>query len=205
MTVCAIPECGLPVKGRGWCRKHYLRWYKHGDPLHLEQRRGICSVEGCDDKHHAKELCASHYYRLWRSGDPLPPERPTICGVSGCVSAIYAKGLCGMHYQRVRHHGSVADPRVPFEDRFWAKVDKDADCWEWRGSRNHKGYGLARRRDGKGIQAHRLAYELTVGPIPEGLEIDHLCVNRGCVNPSHLEPVTHTENIRRGYARRRAG
>lgn len=81
--------------------------------------------------------------------------------------------------------------------RFWDKVDLSGDCWEWTASRNAGGYGqfwLA----GTVTLAHRLAYELLVGPIPDGLEIDHLCRNRGCVKPSHLQPVSHTENVRRG-------
>jgi len=80
-----------------------------------------------------------------------------------------------------------------FEQRFWAKVDRRAEgeCWEWHGWRNAKGYGMF-RPDWKGNarRVHRLAYELLVGSIPPGLALDHLCRNRACVNPSHLEPVT---------------
>lgn len=87
--------------------------------------------------------------------------------------------------------------------RFWAKVEKHGDgcsccggCWHWRSSKR-AGYGLF--SDGpKRLSAHRTAYELLVGPIPEGLSLDHLCRNTGCVNPDHLEPVTHQENVRRG-------
>lgn len=92
---------------------------------------------------------------------------------------------------------------APLEERFWAKVDKSrgpAGCWLWLGSRLPKGYGTLHHQ-GKRCYAHRIAYTLAIGPIPEGLEIDHVydrgCTYRHCVNPAHLEPVTHKENNRR--------
>lgn len=66
-------------------------------------------------------------------------------------------------------------------------------CWEWTGQMNDAGYGIARKR-----RAHRVIYELLVGPIAPGLQLDHLCRNRCCVRPDHLEPVTQAENLRRG-------
>lgn len=87
----------------------------------------------------------------------------------------------------------------PLAERFWEKVDRSGDCWLWLAGHNGSGYGLiglGRRGQGKGL-AHRLAYEMLVGPIPPGSEIDHLCRNPACVNPAHLQPVTHRENILR--------
>ena len=82
-----------------------------------------------------------------------------------------------------------------YVERFWSRVVKDDGCWEWTGTHLPTGYGTF----GKAY-THRFAYELEVGSIPEGYDIDHLCRNRGCCNPAHLEAVTHYENTRRAWA-----
>ena len=84
-------------------------------------------------------------------------------------------------------------------ERFWEKVDATGDCWEWTSSRTRKGYGGFRAVSGW-ASAHRWAYEHLVGPIPPGLQIDHLCRVRHCVNPDHMEPVTNQVNQLRGTA-----
>ncbi len=81
-------------------------------------------------------------------------------------------------------------------ERFWSKVEKTPTCWLWHGARS-KGYGQF-SVNGKLIRAHRLAYEDTVGPIPAGLTLDHLCRVHACVNPTHLEPVDNRTNVLRG-------
>jgi hypothetical protein len=78
-----------------------------------------------------------------------------------------------------------------------ARTDMGPDCWLWTGAVDAKGYGRVLTPDGH-RPAHRLAYELAVGPIPDGLVIDHLCRTPGCINPDHLEPVTRRENTLRG-------
>lgn len=94
---------------------------------------------------------------------------------------------------------SYGRPRQNREARFWAKVRRSDGCWEWQGSLSSKGYGVFWDADHKNnLLAHRVAYELVTGPIPDGLQLDHLCRNRRCVNPAHLEPVTGKENLLRG-------
>lgn len=82
--------------------------------------------------------------------------------------------------------------------RFWSKVDATGDCWLWKGHVGGQGYGYFNVARGIVMRAHRLAYELEHGAIPRGLVVDHLCRNRLCVNPAHLEPVTNRENVLRG-------
>lgn len=95
----------------------------------------------------------------------------------------------------------------PVADRLWEKVEKTDTCWLWRGATNNRGYGqmvVGSLLDGskRKVLVHRLSYELLVGPIPEGLVIDHVrnrgCTHQTCVNPAHLEAVTQRENLRRG-------
>lgn len=83
-------------------------------------------------------------------------------------------------------------------DRLSDKFVVGDGCWEWTAARNQFGYGVIHRLDEGSRLAHRILYEMLVGPIPEGLELDHLCRNRGCVRPSHLEAVTRQVNILRG-------
>lgn len=91
----------------------------------------------------------------------------------------------------------VGDHRLPM--RFWVKVKvNEVDCWLWTAGLNRNGYGRFMDANKITRAAHRIAYEALVAPIPEGLQLDHLCRVRHCVNPMHVEPVTQAENLRRG-------
>ncbi len=104
---------------------------------------------------------------------------------------------------------------APEDVRFWAKVDKDGPvpahcpelgpCWLWMAATNEQGYGIFRlSRSRRNIRAHRWAFEQENGPIPDGLEPDHLCRVHACIRPSHQEAVSHQENNRRGLPGRRS-
>jgi len=145
-ATCSFKGCDKPARTRGWCPKHYTRWWKHGDPS----------------------------IRLPMG--PPPGSRQT-----------------------------------PVEPRFWAKVNKTEGCWLWTGGTAGEGYAMFSPRHGQQVYAYRFAWELLVGPIPEGHEIDHVrdrgCTSRLCVKaiadehgPAHLEPVTGEENRRRAHA-----
>lgn len=116
-----------------------------------------------------------------------------------------ARGMCRSHYKRwIRYGDPLLFKRIREDhvSRFWSKVNKkgDDDCWDWIGCLSNFGYGHFSVMSDY-IPAHRYSYELIVGIIPENLVIDHLCRNRKCVNPKHLEPVTDQVNILRGVGR----
>ncbi len=83
-------------------------------------------------------------------------------------------------------------------ERFWSKVDAAGDCWLWTARCDRQGYGTF-KWNGQWHFAHRIAYEMLVGPIPPNMTLDHLCRTHNCINPDHLQVTTLRENILRGY------
>lgn len=123
--------------------------------------------------------------------------RDDICSVTDCPQEVSAKGFCAAHYNRWWRTGNpLPKPKPSRADRFWAKVEKGEGCWVWSASLTHDGYGCFRGENGMTL-AHRFSYILANGPVPDGFQIDHLCRNRRCVRPDHLESVTPRENAMR--------
>lgn len=93
---------------------------------------------------------------------------------------------------------TVGDSRAALAQRFVSRIEIDSrGCWLWTGQLDNYGYGKLYIGDRRKVLAHRYSYETFIGPIPDGLQLDHLCRVRSCVNPGHLEPVTIAENIAR--------
>lgn len=202
--MCSIDGCDKKWYCRNMCQKHYYLWHKNADPSELRgYSRGPkepCSTEDCEKSVYCKGMCEKHYRKA---------QNPR-CAVEGCKNPLKAKGWCMTHYMRWHRYGDPDHALLTFDQRFWSKVDlvtgpkvegMPSRCWIWTGARNHAGYGHM-GVDGRNQGAHRVSYELNVGPIPDGLHIDHLCCTPACVNPLHLEPVTNQENTLRGMRRR---
>jgi hypothetical protein len=164
-----------------------------------------CSEDGCERVAVKRGFCERDHMRHWRAGTLPPRAAKPPCTVCGEPSAW--KGLCPTHYYRQYQRGTteLTQPvrRLPPVERFWAKVDKSAGpggCWLWTAGKQGAGYGQFFWAGGKYL-AHRFAYEMAFGPVPEGRQIDHVwargCRHRHCVNPAHLEAVTLEENVRR--------
>lgn len=177
----------------------------------------ICKVEGCErtDKI-SRGFCARHYENFRTTGNPLSLREqradlpPVKCAVDDCDRNSVARGWCNRHYENWRNTGDPIPARdkplvVVIESIGWDVTD--GGCWEWRGARNGHGYGLVSlHREGvKAARAHRVVYESRRGPIPRGAVLRHSCDNPPCVNPDHLKPGTHKQNMEDMAARGRSG
>lgn len=198
---CTIEGCDRLTHSRGWCQKHYLRWYKRGT-TDLWQP-SVCAVESCDKKAQAKGWCPAHYMRWRKNGDPLGGRWPKvvepICSMDDCERATWCRGWCKAHYERWRKHGDPTinpnDP-IPLDILFWSKVDRSDlhGCHPWTAFLDKKGYGRF-THNRKTYSAARLAYQLHYGVDPGDKHVCHTCDYPRCCNPAHLWLGTNRENI----------
>lgn len=126
----------------------------------------------------------------------------TECSIDQCHGKPVSRGWCRLHYGRWHRHGDPLRGAPTFEERLWSKVDASGPCWLWTGTLDPGRYGIIRTTqsaESQGVyrKAHRVVWELLVGPIAKGKQLDHLCKVRHCVNPDHLEPVTARVNTLR--------
>lgn len=170
----------------------------------------LCQIEGCLRPHEAKGLCKIHYIRVRRHGvagtTALLRLRRTdeLCIIEGCARPNHSRGLCSSHEKRLKKYGNpLSGPPIrPYLldrsdlERFWARTGFWDGHYIWLGGRNAGGYGWF-SIDAAPVISHRWIYEQEVGPIPEGLVIDHLCRIPACQNTDHMEPVSIAENVRR--------
>jgi len=185
-----------------------------------QNKEKICAVEGCENKVRARGYCNKHYYQLIRSGklEKIRPQHnvPIICTVEGCKNNAVSIGLCKKHYKRWYDTGSPhkEDLQRPLKTKGMAELslkerlekfskrNEKTGCIEWTGSCDCDGYGQTSKD--RNYRTHRLAYEIYVGPIPEGKLVCHHCDNPSCINTDHLYLGTHKDNVRDKMERGRA-
>lgn len=186
---CSQEGCDRAMFSRGLCRRHY----------DANRDRNAYTCKTCGRKNVTGNLCGGCYYRASEATKPR-------CTVPGCKWAGRVRGLCYTHHARMNKYGTVepteemrreARKRSDPLERFMSYVDVDekTGCWNWTGHVHSLGYGRFYLE--VTVYAHRASHTLFKGEIPMDKEIDHLCRNRACVNPEHLEAVSHYENLMR--------
>lgn len=194
--ICSIDGCTNPHLAKGYCNAHWKKWKRHGDPLWqrpLAPERK-CTVNGCENKYHAQGYCPMHYLRAKADGKLSTSQE---CTVGDCRGYQVAKGVCHKHYQKLLRYGdpevSVITKSATPGESLDLRTMVAGECLVWTGNVTEFGYGHMSVK-GKMKYAHRVAWELARGPIPNGMQIDHICWNRACVNVDHLRLATQMEN-----------
>ena len=162
-----------------------------------------CEFDGCENPIRTKTYCNGHRLQYQRGQELRPLRRrgrpADPCTFEGCVRGQEGhSGFCSPHNKQLRRSGQMK--RVRSEDtsptaRFWWYVTKgaDGDCWNWNGLISDQGYGTI-TVGGRPQRAHRYSWEIHNGPIPEGMQVDHICHNTLCTRPDHLRLVTQKQN-----------
>lgn len=162
----------------------------------------MCIVTACPLTVVSNDYCEFHYMQSFRGQQITPYTGPVnVCTGPECNRkfAYGDPGLCRAHKRQAKRGLPLTKLPVrmyaPAEDRLHAKsrLDMESECIIFTGAIRSDGYGEI-KVDGKVLRAHRAAYELKNGPIPEGLSIHHTCANRTCINPDHLQAVTERDN-----------
>lgn len=170
----------------------------------------ICSIDGCDRKHYARSWCTLHYSRWRQHGTPdYEPPAPKYLSAPSTAPDPLRSPKTGIDFRPEVPHKLTPELIAQFEslpERFKTKVAFGEGCWEWT-AYTYKGYGkYGRGGRGAGVaSAHRWIYEYINGPLDTGQDVDHLCRNRKCVRPDHLEPCTRQQNLQRGRASNHSG
>lgn len=159
-----------------------------------------CIVDGCANRHKGHGYCKKHLTRLKVHGDPnyvYKNQQTKQCTHERCDRLIHCKGYCELHYKRAKR-GSNLDAPVAVtnhtpEARIADRTVKDGDCLAWTGGNTPAGYGVM-ADDGRQVYVHRWVYANEHGPIPAGMQIDHICGNTSCCNVDHLRMVTSKQN-----------
>lgn len=183
--ICTVSECGNLPFSRGWCGKHYQRWYKYGDPT-----KTIRPVKEVD-------------------------REPVLCAHPGCGPHYkVVKGYCQMHYGQMQREGATYDPRLKKmaddRERFEARVvrgENEDDCWQWIGAIRGPRPGATKyavfNYQGKRQFAHRVSYMWHHGiELTSAEPVHHTCANPTCTNPRHLQVVTPQENTAESLERK---
>lgn len=206
--VCRVLDCEEPHSAQGYCQLHYRRVKRTGSPN--EGRHGtlvLCSVDGCQKASRSRGMCDMHFKREWRGemahevtcahcGETKPAKLPnlTYCSRSCASKGNHAKGN-----RRVRATPLSAAYRaqdwagVIAEIRGRSTIDSDG-CWVWSGGINEFGYAIGSVA-GKNKAMHRVSLEARLGYPLGGIQAHHVCANRACVNPDHLQPAHQRDNV----------
>ena len=164
-NICSVVDCSEKHYARGWCRKHYQRWRKHGEvSLKLTEERG-CSIKGCGGAHASRGWCDTHYRRWLKHGDT-----GTRLSLPQAVS--------------MRERIETYSEKIT-----------ESGCWVWGRALNFQGYGITTDGTGRSKAAHRASYETFIGPIPKGMWVLHKCDVPACVNPGHLFLGAQQDNV----------